>query len=423
MNQNWNKQWLSVRWSNEVLYWSVCRVAMPRKSKFDGTLELPPVGSSSRRAALLKIYRRNYKHRNKSSGQSTGQSAAPTGQSAAPTGQSAAPQPIVHDRGNNAILDEKEASPLAQASLSDRARARLSRKFFPLNEINAQASISDRARARLSCKFFPLNEIHYHAAARSPSLVGVFARHWWKRVKKGAVAGRSKHSRQFAPGSSSLSSPVENEALVSLEKPANAGALDSPEPCCPSPRRSMEPASQNQCGLPLSSPVETAEKAVQTVVTGQFMSRVEESMVREIYALRTRFRCNIPADRLRIYWRCGNGMMWNGYSSASPQPDSAGLLTKRRPWGNLSELCWLMKKQCCHMLWCTSQLCQELPPTFWQLKSPEHTCMGMYRYSMVIHILDFFLLLGLCQNLLRDIVPKRIWQWESETWGPYPAAV
>ena len=136
-----------------------------------------------------------------------------------------------------------------------------------------------------------------------------------------------------------------------------------------------------------------------------------------------RFRCNIPADRLHIYWRCGNGMMWNGYSSASPQPDSAGLLTKRRPWGNLSELCWLMKKQCCHMLWCTSQLCQELPPTFWQLKSREHTCMDMYRYSMVIHILDFFLLLGLCQNLLRDIVPKRIWQWESETWGPYPAAV
>lgn len=199
---------------------------MARQSKFDGTFKLPPVGSPSRRAALLKIYRRNYKHRNKSSGQSTGQSAAPTG-------QSAAPQPMVHDRGNNVILDEKEASPLAQASLSDRARARLSRKFFPLNEINAQASISDRARARLSCKFFPLNEIHYHAAARSPSLVGVFARHWLKRVKKGAVAGRSKHSRQFAPGSSSLSSPVENEALVSLEKPANAGALDSPEPCCP----------------------------------------------------------------------------------------------------------------------------------------------------------------------------------------------
>lgn len=63
----------------------------------------------------------------------------------------------------------------------------------------------------------------------------------------------------------------------------------------------MEPASQNQCGLPLSSPVETAEKAVQTVVTGQFMSRIEESMVHEIYALRTRFRCNIPFDRLHLY--------------------------------------------------------------------------------------------------------------------------
>ena len=39
------------------------------------------------------------------------------------------------------------------------------------------------------------------------------------------------------------------------------------------------------------------------------------------------------------------------------------------------------------------------------LKSREHTCMDMYRYSLVIPVLDFFLLLGLCQNLLRDIGP------------------
>ena len=43
------------------------------------------------------------------------------------------------------------------------------------------------------------------------------------------------------------------------------------------------------------------------------------------------------------------------------------------------------------------------------LKSREHTCMDMYRYSLVIPVLDFFLLPGLCQNLLRANVPKQIW--------------
>ena len=189
MKQNWNKQWLSVRWSNEVLYWSVCRVAMARKSKFDGTFELPPVGSPSRRAALLKIYRRNYKHRNKSSGQSTGQSAAPTGQSDAPTGQSAAPQPMVHDRCGTmwSWMWKRLFHLLRPVSVIGPDLDSLVSSTLWMKLMLRPVSVIGPGLSELCCKFFPLNEIHYHAAARSPSLVVVFARHWLKSCVKGSI--------------------------------------------------------------------------------------------------------------------------------------------------------------------------------------------------------------------------------------------
>ena len=48
---------------------------------------------------------------------------------------------------------------------------------------------------------------------------------------------------------------------------------------------------------------EMVSRECQTDLTGQFPGTINEELVREIYALRTRFKCNIPRHLLHKYWR------------------------------------------------------------------------------------------------------------------------
>ena len=48
---------------------------------------------------------------------------------------------------------------------------------------------------------------------------------------------------------------------------------------------------------------EMVSRECQTDLTGQFPGTINEELVHEIYALRTRFKCNIPRHLLHKYWR------------------------------------------------------------------------------------------------------------------------
>ena len=278
------------------------------RSRVDQT-GIPPVGDTRRRAALQNVYRKAYKQKSKQKRKERKKK-----------GQSVAPKPSWPPP----VIDEDMASQNQGA-------------YVALVYDSPLSGRTSRPKPSTSpCSAAPNSPLPPETAS-----AGALASHFKETVEKEPVSGRLNGTHRFglsmerlcpaAPGSPPWGSPVEaanagalaRQEQVKVKEEADCEEQQTPDVVNPSaasltasaiqePLVEVPATASHQCQASLVGQEGRAVQAVPEMVSqgcqtdvigfrGEFVSRTEESLMHEIYALRTRFRCNIPAHLLHLY--------------------------------------------------------------------------------------------------------------------------